>query len=439
MEKGYIQENSSYVSVENFLTGGRDDEVRREMFFVDYMLNHLNNLIFVANSEHRFVYVNELVIAKYGYTKEQFLTMTIPDINVSCETEEEAKKLWETYERDRHIIFHSIHKDAQGRLYPVLIHAYYVDYEGERYNFGVVEDESYIQKLLDAQDGFVILTDGKRLVMGNKKLLDFFGYPDFIAFNQEHQCVCDFFREEEGFIYNKSKWITEVNHARHNDAKVKIIHPQTQKAHIFLVRAAAFDSIRSLVTFTDITELERYKNELEHLAITDGLTSLYNRRYFNQILPQEINRAKRNKKCIAFIMLDIDFFKQYNDAYGHLKGDETLVKVAHTIKHYFNRASDFCFRLGGEEFGIICTVNSPQESLNQAKVLRKAIEKLEILHTKSKISPFVTASLGIIISDTTVCEDNLYSLADEALYRAKETGRNCICVHNNGCFLPEVD
>lgn len=114
-----------------------------------------------------------------------------------------------------------------------------------------------------------------------------------------------------------------------------------------MVRAAAFDSIRSLVTFTDITELERYKNELEHLAITDGLTSLYNRRYFNQILPQEINRAKRNKKCIAFIMLDIDFFKQYNDAYGHLKGDETLIKVAHTIKHYFNRASDFCFRLGG--------------------------------------------------------------------------------------------
>ena len=439
MENVLREEGQASVSVENFLMNGKSLEDRREIFFVNYMLNHLNNLIFVANSEHRFVYVNEPVITKYGYSREQFLTMTIADINVSCETEEESKRFWDTYKRDKEIVFHSVHKDAQGRLYPVLIHAYYVEYEGVSYNLGVVEDESYIQKLLDAQDGFVILTDGKKLVMTNKKLLDFFGYNNFIAFSREHQCVCEYFIEEEGFIYNQAKWITEVSHSRHNDAKVKIIHPRTREEHIFLVRAAAFDSIRSLVTFTDITELERYKNRLEHLAITDGLTSLYNRRYFNEMLPNEINRAKREEKKIAFIMLDIDFFKQYNDTYGHLKGDETLVKVAHAIQHYFNRASDFCFRLGGEEFGVICTVTSPHEALHQAKALRKGIENLEITHLKSTISPFVTISLGIIISDATVHEDNLYSLADKALYRAKETGRNCICIHNDGCFFPEED
>jgi len=427
------------VSVKNFLTAVESYEACREAFFSDYMLNHLNNCVFVANKEGYFVYVNAPVIAKYGYSCEQLLTMSINDINVSCETPEESQRFWETYEREREIVFHSVHKDVHGKLYPVLIHAYYVEYEGENYNFEVVEDESYIQKLLDAQDGFVILTDGQRLVMANRTLLNFFGYPDVITFGREHQCVCDFFIHEEGFVYHKSTWITEVNHARHNDAKVKIVHPMTHEEHVFLVRAAAFDSIRSLVTFTDITQLERYKMELEHLAITDGLTSLYNRRYFNEMLPSEINRVKREGKKIAFIMLDIDFFKQYNDAYGHLKGDETLVKVAHTFGHYFHRASDFCFRLGGEEFGIICTVSSSQEALFQAKQLRKGIEALEINHIKSTISPFVTISLGIVVSDELIRFESLYSQADEALYRAKETGRNCICIHNNGCFFPEED
>lgn len=201
--------------------------------------------------------------------------------------------------------------------------------------------------------------------------------------------------------------------------------------HIFLVRAAPFDESRFLVTFTDITELEHYKSKLEHLAITDGLTSLYNRRYFNKVLPREINRAKRDQKHLILMMLDVDFFKQYNDVYGHLNGDDVLINIADTIQKNFNRASDFCFRLGGEEFGIICSADSQSEFIKQAELLRVAIEELHIEHDKSTVSSFVTISIGIVISDGSESFETLYAQADTELYRAKENRRNYICVHVN--------
>jgi diguanylate cyclase (GGDEF)-like protein len=143
-------------------------------------------------------------------------------------------------------------------------------------------------------------------------------------------------------------------------------------------------------------------------------------------MPREINRAKREQKQLAFIMLDIDFFKRYNDTYGHANGDEVLIRVAHTVQHYFSRASDFCFRLGGEEFGIICSVNTYQDTYNQVEQLRNAIEELKIEHKENDASPFVTVSIGITFSDGSETMDVLYSAVDAELYNAKESGRNCI-------------
>ncbi|MDD4856356.1 MAG: GGDEF domain-containing protein, partial [Sulfuricurvum sp.] len=227
-----------------------------------------------------------------------------------------------------------------------------------------------------------------------------------------------------------SDLVEEVKQARHKDAKVKIKNPNTNIDHIFLVRASLFDESRFLVTFTDITELEHYKSKMELLAITDGLTSLFNRRYFNKILPREINRTKRDQKYIAFMMIDVDYFKQYNDVYGHLNGDDVLSNIANTIKKHFSRASEYCFRLGGEEFGVVSSIDSLAEFTQHAEQLRNSIEELHIEHDGSIVSPFVTISAGIMFSDGSDASEAIYSKADQELYRAKQTGRNRVCVYS---------
>lgn len=394
-----------------------------EKQLIDCFLNRINNLIFVADEDDRFVYINDTVTHRYGYTREQLLEMSIGDIDIFFNPAR-SEAFWKIFVRDKQIQIHSVHKDIYGNLYPVIINIYNIAHNGHLYNVGIVDDESYVQKLLDAQDGFVILTDGMELIMSNIKMLNFFGYSNFLGFKKEHKCICDFFINESGFIKDSPEWVLEVRNTQHNNAKVKITKPDTNRDHIFLVRASTFEEERFLVTFTDITELEHY----EYLSMTDGLTLLYNRRHFNKMLPSEMRRAKREHKKLAFIMLDIDFFKQYNDYYGHLKGDDVLAEISHIMQKYFNRASDLSFRLGGEEFGIVSTVNSAEEIRLRAEQLRSAFENLHIEHLRNCVSPYVTVSIGIAIYDGKDTFETLYSKADAELYKAKESGRNCVFV-----------
>jgi len=176
----------------------------------------------------------------------------------------------------------------------------------------------------------------------------------------------------------------------------------------------------------DITD----KKRIEEISITDGLTQIYNRRYFNEMLPKIINRTKRNNQVICFLICDVDFFKQYNDTYGHQKGDEVLIALASSFKNSLKRADDFCFRLGGEEFGIIFESHNRQHALNFANSIRTNIENLKIKHKNSSVSPYVTISVGLVCQNAQKIknEKQLYSQADSLLYQAKENGRNRVCV-----------
>ena len=174
---------------------------------------------------------------------------------------------------------------------------------------------------------------------------------------------------------------------------------------------------------TDITN----KKFIEQLSITDELTKLYNRRFFNAKIEEEINRAKRENKFISLFILDVDYFKQYNDTYGHQKGDVALEKVASVLKTFTNRVSDFAFRLGGEEFGIITALDK-EKAIDFATAIREKIEALKIEHSASEVSSYITISIGISSRkgfDITN-SDAMYKEADDALYDAKNLGRNCI-------------
>ncbi|NOQ30511.1 MAG: bacteriohemerythrin [Helicobacteraceae bacterium] len=177
---------------------------------------------------------------------------------------------------------------------------------------------------------------------------------------------------------------------------------------------------------------KRVNIKLEKEVIHDGLTDLFNRRYYDEIVEKELNRAKRDKLQFTFVMLDIDFFKPYNDTYGHQEGDNTLKAVAKLLKSKLSRSGDFCFRLGGEEFGFFFAGESLEESIRYTNEICMEVEKLHIPHSKNSVSDYVTASFGLLSIDTqssTFDTHAIYIAADKALYRAKEEGRNRVIIY----------
>jgi diguanylate cyclase (GGDEF)-like protein/PAS domain S-box-containing protein len=187
-----------------------------------------------------------------------------------------------------------------------------------------------------------------------------------------------------------------------------------------------FDEKKNIIGYTAIRHDISDKKRIEELSIKDELTKLYNRRYFNEIFEQEINRAKRDNHFFALIILDVDFFKQYNDFYGHQKGDYVLESIGKRLIEICKRSSDTAFRIGGEEFAIIFTPRDKNDALNFAKLVNQKIEDLEIEHKHNKASNYITASIGLYIAYAHEIEtsEHIYNHADSALYKAKESGRN---------------
>lgn len=172
--------------------------------------------------------------------------------------------------------------------------------------------------------------------------------------------------------------------------------------------------------------LKHLNLKLEHASYTDTLTGLFNRRYFNLVYERETKRALRASKSISFMMIDIDFFKQYNDTYGHLQGDIALQSVARVLKTSLQRPGDFAFRLGGEEFGILLSDTDCATARKMAEVLRYNVESLGMEHKGNKKMGIVTISIGgVCITPTEGMGDEaLLHSADTNLYAAKERGRN---------------
>lgn len=172
-------------------------------------------------------------------------------------------------------------------------------------------------------------------------------------------------------------------------------------------------------------ELKRKTDILESISSRDGLTGLFNRREWDSVIEKEWLRALRGNHSLSVILLDIDFFKLYNDHYGHLAGDQCLKDVARALSFHLKRASDFLARYGGEEFVILLPETLLEEGVVVANKVRKTIEDLHIEHRYSKVTPFITISAGVA---ATVPRDTNYTLlldeADSALYEAKELGRN---------------
>ncbi|WP_172193919.1 diguanylate cyclase [Saccharibacillus qingshengii] len=172
-------------------------------------------------------------------------------------------------------------------------------------------------------------------------------------------------------------------------------------------------------------ELNRSLNLIEKLSVTDELTGLYNRRHFNIVFAESIVRANSGSKALAYLMLDIDYYKKYNDTYGHYEGDRVLRLLGEVLQGLSPEERHFAFRLGGEEFGVLLPGMEKEEAWAYAEKLRTGIEALEIAHVQNPQQGIVTASVGVVWGrGPGLDEEELYKLADEAMYVSKHGGRN---------------
>ncbi|MCT7948958.1 PleD family two-component system response regulator [Ancylothrix sp. C2] len=180
-------------------------------------------------------------------------------------------------------------------------------------------------------------------------------------------------------------------------------------------------------------KLEFANQQLQRLALIDGLTQVANRRRFDEYLEREWFRQARERSCLSLILCDVDFFKAYNDTYGHQAGDECLRLVARAIAQEVKRSADLVARYGGEEFAVILPNTDAVGAVYVAENIRIQIEALAIPHATSTVRDRVTLSLGVtsLIPESENEPAMILSLADKALYQAKASGRNQLILIGN--------
>ena len=183
----------------------------------------------------------------------------------------------------------------------------------------------------------------------------------------------------------------------------------------------------------ELLELRESNCKLENLSICDGLTGISNRRRFDEYLKICVKNSMRSGRPLSLIIADIDFFKAYNDNYGHPKGDECLIKVARTMVSSIKRPMDLVTRYGGEEFAVVLPDTDINGAIIVAEEIRKSIEALEIKHERSDVAPYISLSLGVsaIIPNHDHSLEEFINKVDKALYKAKASGRNTVIFVEN--------
>jgi diguanylate cyclase (GGDEF)-like protein len=179
-------------------------------------------------------------------------------------------------------------------------------------------------------------------------------------------------------------------------------------------------------------ELELINHELQRLSLRDPLTELWNRRKYDETIVMEWNRCLRQHRPISLLFIDVDYFKNYNDLYGHVAGDATLIKIGNTLRTALSRPTDMVVRYGGEEFIVLLAETDKEEALSNAHRLLKKVEALAIPHEGSVVKNCITVSIGVatLLPDHHSRHEDLVKMADEALYQAKSNGRNQVVTLN---------
>lgn len=277
--------------------------------------------------------------------------------------------------------------------------------------------ERYIHTILNSQKNIVIVTDGVEIIYANQPFFDYFDYPTLERFRQSHPCICDFFEpgESNEYLLGKIEGILWTDYLiQYNKHEHKVKMTLNSKTSIFTVHSQKMEydnQIRHVVVFTDITKLN-------DLATLDALTQVGNRFQFDKVLSHSITLAERYGRSLSILLIDIDFFKNVNDSYGHLVGDEVLKTMARILGENI-RKSDILARWGGEEFVILLPDSDLSSAAKIAEHLRQKVEESDFAPVDK-----ITCSIGVARWNEGENPDQLLRRVDEKLYLAKEEGRN---------------
>ncbi|MFZ5642847.1 MAG: diguanylate cyclase domain-containing protein [Bacillota bacterium] len=291
----------------------------------------------------------------------------------------------------------------------------------------LLEQLQFVQLLIDTIPNPLFYKDIKGLYKGCNK-----AFGEFLGLNKEEiigKSVYDLCSKELADKYHKMD-LELFQNTGTQFYEYSVNHADGTRHDVIFNKAAYMDSHGNpaglVGVIVDITERKFAEETLRRLSFLDGLTGIANRRYFDEYIDREWRRAMRNTTPLSLIMFDIDFFKIYNDTYSHLSGDDCLKRVARVIGDIVKRPGDLVARYGGEEFAVVL----PETNINSASViaetLRSRVEEMGIIHGNSKVSRYVTISLGVAAAVPAAgsLPETLIAEADKALYQAKREGRN---------------
>lgn len=418
-----------------------ENEILKEKIKFQTFINLSSDAIFILDDEGKLLEYSLQTQRYLDYSDDEMRNLNILDIDKDFQNIQEYKELISELNGNQTIFFERIHTRKDNSFYNAAISATKISLDGQKYIYSSARDitnekiiqkklqEFYenLEKLIETQDNIVILTNGKEIKFANHKFFDFLRFENLEKFKEQHQCICDFFLEDDKFFHLKKittddNWITKIMEFEESKRIVSIIGKDS-KQYIFSVNVNKFDEDTMIISFTDISQTIFENIYLEEKVLHDKLTNAYSREYFDRNYRKFIYESIENHTKLALSILDIDYFKKVNDTYGHDVGDEVLIKFVRTIQNNL-RKNDILVRWGGEEFILILQLESQKDLEKKLEHLKRTIEEAFFFEINN-----ITCSIG-----GTIYQDNENILktikrADEAVYEAKAAGRNKVLIN----------
>lgn len=283
------------------------------------------------------------------------------------------------------------------------------------------EYRSLIDHILNYQSNITLVTDFKTIKFASRSFWDILCTKNMKDFCHMYQSVLELFVEHPSYIYGKSTgtFLQRYFECENDMRLVSIVTENGPTA--FFINLDKVHHIKEelfIVTLTDVTSLQASRLDALHHATYDKLTKVYNRHSFEKHFERELSRVQRHERPLCIALLDIDYFKRFNDKFGHLIGDEILVLLSQTITQTIRR-TDLFARWGGEEFVLLMNETELLAALKLVETLRNKIS-----HLHHPIAGAITISIGLAKASKHDTPQTIFERCDEALYRAKASGRN---------------
>ncbi len=451
-------------------------ETEETLKLTQFSVDHASVSVFLISKDARILYVNEQACSSLAYSQKELLEMTIPDLDPEVPMSA-WNDIWARLKKIGSWRFESLHRKKDGTLIPVEISANYVSFGGREYDWAYSVDiserkraeneltRSYelikttVDSMMKAEEA--LRKSEERLKraqeiahLGSWELdlrTDHLTWSDevyriFGLQPQEFKATYGAFleavhpddRAAVDAAYSGSlregRDTYEIEHrvVRKSNEEVRVVHEKCDH-----IRDESGKVVRSVGMVHDITERKRMEEEIRHLAHHDALTGLPNRRLFRDITVLELAQARRNRRKLAILFLDLDRFKEINDTLGHDAGDDLLKQTAGLFRETI-RASDTVARIGGDEFNIILADIGRPEDVSD--IAQKIIRRFRSPFSISGNELNVTTSIGIsVYPDDSTEIDTLLRYADIAMYHAKESGRNTFRFYNPAINVRSIE